>query len=170
MPWHLRKALKPWSREDLHVRVFQGVRTGGPKTRQVCCRETFDMETGSLLAREYFDPGRGSTRLPSPALPGCSPASSHSLSVRSIFWYSELDPVPERHLCYCGAVSCSCLCSTQRSPSCGRSAGGGCICTCTSPRGICAKERGSGRNAFCSSPRGTFARERGRIQDNPSDS
>ena len=95
MPWHLRKALKPWSREDLHVRVFQGVRAGGPKTRQVCCRETFDMETGSLLAREYFDPGKGSTRLPSPALPGCSPSSSHSLCVRSIFWYSELDPVPE---------------------------------------------------------------------------
>ena len=78
MPSHLRKALKTWSREDLHVRVFQGVRSGGPKARQVCCRETFDMETGSLLAREYFDPGKGSTRLPSPALPDCSPASSHS--------------------------------------------------------------------------------------------
>ena len=95
IPWHLRKALKPWSREDLHVRVFQGVRTGGPKARQVCCRETFDMETGSLLAREYFDPGKGPVRLPTPALPGCSPPSSHSLRVRSIFWYSDFDPVPE---------------------------------------------------------------------------
>ena len=93
MPLHLQKALKTWSREDLHVRVFQGVRTGGPKARQACCRETFDMETGSLLAREYFDPGKGSTRLPSPALPDCSPSSSHS--VCSVFWYSEIDPVPE---------------------------------------------------------------------------
>ena len=88
--FHLQKALKTWSREDLHVRVFQGVRTGGPKARQACCRETFDMETGSLLAHEYFDPGKGSTRLPSPALPDCSPSSSHSLCVRSVFWYSEL--------------------------------------------------------------------------------
>ena len=96
MPGHLQKALKPWSREDLHVRVFQGVRPGGPKARQVCCRETFDMETGSLLAREYFDdPGKGHLRLPTPALPGCSPSSSHSLCIRSLLWYSELDPVPE---------------------------------------------------------------------------
>ena len=95
MPRHLQKALKPWSREDLHVRVFQGVRAGGPKARQVCCRETFDMETGSLLAREYFDPGKGPVRLPTPALPGCSPSSSSSLSIRSLFWYSELDPVPK---------------------------------------------------------------------------
>ena len=95
MPRHLQKALKPWSREDLHVRVFQGVRAGGPKARQVCCRETFDMETGALLAREYFDPGKGPVRLPTPALPGCSPTSSHSICVRSVLWYSELDPVPE---------------------------------------------------------------------------
>ena len=95
LPSHLRKAEKPWSREDLHVRVFQGVRTGGPKARQVCCRETFDMETGSLLATEYFDPGKGSARLPSPALPGCSPLSSHTVCIRSVFWYSEIDPVPE---------------------------------------------------------------------------
>ena len=46
-------------------------------------------------AREYFDPGKGSTRLPTPTLPDCSPASSHSVCVRSVFWYSELDPVPE---------------------------------------------------------------------------
>ena len=95
MPKHLQKALKPWSREDLHVRVFQGVRAGGPKARQVCCRETFDMETGSLLAREYFDPGKGPVRLPTPALPGCSPTTSHSMCIRSLLWYSELDPVPE---------------------------------------------------------------------------
>ena len=95
MPKHLQQALKPWSREDLCVRVFQGVRAGGPKARQVCCRETFDMETGALLAREYFDPGKGPVRLPTPALPGCSPASSHALAIRSVFWYSELDPVPE---------------------------------------------------------------------------
>ena len=43
MPPHLKKALKTWSREDLNVHVFQGVRTGGPRARQVCCRETFDM-------------------------------------------------------------------------------------------------------------------------------
>ena len=109
MPWHLRKALKPWSREDLYVRVFQGVRAGGPKARQVCCRETFDMETGSLLAREYFDPGKGPVRLPTPALPGCSPSmdsSSHSMCIRSLFWYSELDPVPEsiRAVAACVAV------------------------------------------------------------------
>ena len=95
LPRHLQKALKPWSREDLHVRVFQGVRAGGPKARQVCCRETFDMETGALLAREYFDPGKGPVRLPTPALPGCSPTSSHSICIRSVLWYSELDPVPE---------------------------------------------------------------------------
>ena len=85
MPSHLRKALKTWSREDLHVRIFQGVRSGGPKARQVCCRETFDMETGSLLACECFDPGKSSTRLPSPALPDCPPASSHSVCVRMSF-------------------------------------------------------------------------------------
>ena len=45
---------------------------GGPKARQVCCRETFDMETGSLLAREYFDPGKGPVRLPTPALLECA--------------------------------------------------------------------------------------------------
>ena len=54
MPSHLKRALKTWSREDLNVRVFQGVHTGGPRARQVCCRETFDMETGALLAREYL--------------------------------------------------------------------------------------------------------------------
>ena len=75
LPSHLRKALKTWSREDLHVRVFQGVRAGGPKARQVCCRETFDMETGSLLAREYFDPGKGPARLPTrPSLIALRPA------------------------------------------------------------------------------------------------
>ena len=52
-------------------------------------------KTGSLLAREYFDPGKGPVRLPTPALPGCSPSSSHSMCVRSLLWYSELDPVPE---------------------------------------------------------------------------
>ena len=51
--------------------------------------------TGALLAREYFDPGKGPVRLPTPALPGCSPTSSHSMCVRSLLWYSELDPVPE---------------------------------------------------------------------------
>ena len=53
-----------------HVPPGPGVRTG------------VDMETGSLLAREYFDPG-------------CSPLSSHTMCVRSIFWYSEIDPVSE---------------------------------------------------------------------------
>ena len=53
------------------------------------------MDTGSLLAREYFDPGKGLALLPRPALPDCSPASSRTVSVRSVFWYSEIDPVPE---------------------------------------------------------------------------
>ena len=168
MPPHLKKALRTWSREDLHVRVFQGVRSGGPKARQVCCRETFDMETGSLLAREYFDPGKGPACLPTPALPDCSPASSRSLSVRGIY------------SCCCCTVSCSCLCLTQRSPSCGRHPGGGCVST--RPRGTCVRERGSGTyvhpcprgreadvpenggvdvsmSAFC--PRGTLAKEWG---------
>ena len=80
-----------WTREDLNVRVFQGVRTGGPKARQVCCRETFDMGSGALLAREFFDPAKGqSIRLPTPALPQCSPLSAQTLSIRNVFWYSEV--------------------------------------------------------------------------------
>ena len=92
MPTHLKKALRSWSREDLNVRVFQGVRAGGPRALQVCCRETFDMESGGMLAREYFDPGKGQSRLPTPALPDCLPASARTLSVRSVFWYSEVEP------------------------------------------------------------------------------
>ena len=68
---------------------------GGPRARQVCCRETFDMESGALLAREFFNPEKGQTRLPTPALPDCSPLSAQTLSVRSVFWYSEEEPVPE---------------------------------------------------------------------------
>ena len=45
----LKKALKCWSREDLNVRVFQGIRSGGPRARQVCCRETFNMELGCSI-------------------------------------------------------------------------------------------------------------------------
>ena len=56
-----------WSREDLNVRVFQGVRRGGPAAQSVCCRETFDIETGTLLSREFFNPEMGhSVRLPHP--------------------------------------------------------------------------------------------------------
>ena len=164
MPWHLRKALKPWSREDLHVRVFQGVRAGGPKARQVCCRETFDMETGSLLAREYFDPGKGPVRLPTPALPGCSPSSSSSLCIRSLFWYSELDPVPES----IRAVAARCCARAGALTDAVRPSGGW-VCTSTSPRGTHTEERGSGRHVFHTSPRGTRTKERGRIQDIPGD-
>ena len=153
MPWHLRKALKPWSREDLHVRVFQGVRAGGPKTRTVCCRETFDMETGSLLAREYFDPGKGSTRLPTPALPGCAPFSSESLSVRSIFWYSEVDPLPESICAIAARCPCSCLCSTSRSPSGGRPPGGGCVSTSSSREASAPGNGGAGEFSSSASAR-----------------
>ena len=108
MPTHLKKALKCWGREDLNVRVFQGVRSGGPQGRQVCCRETFDMESGALLAREYFNPKKGQCRIPTPALPDCSSTSPRTLFVRSVFWYSEIEPVPES----IRAVPSSCLCST----------------------------------------------------------
>ena len=58
-------------------------------------QETFDMDSGALLAREFFNPGKGQTRLPTPALPDSSPLSAQTLSVRSVFWYSEVEPVPE---------------------------------------------------------------------------
>ena len=49
------------------------------------------MESGALLAREYFDP----SRIPTLALPDCSPTSARTSSVRSVFWHSEMEPVPE---------------------------------------------------------------------------
>ena len=59
-----------------------------------CVVQTFDMETGALLARDFFNPVKGqSIRLPTPALPNCSP-SADSRSIRSVFWYSEIDPAP----------------------------------------------------------------------------
>ena len=74
LPPALRAHLKSWTREDLDVRVFQGVRRGGPPAHRVWCRETFEMETGILIAREFFNPDqRSSVRLPTPALPGCTP-------------------------------------------------------------------------------------------------
>ena len=55
----------------------------------------------------------------------------------------------------------SCWRSTWRSPSCGRSSGGGwsCTCTSTSPRGIRTGLRGS----ECCVSRGTIGEQRGRI-------
>ena len=40
IPPALRSHLKSWTREDLNVRVFQGVRRGGPPSHRVWCRET----------------------------------------------------------------------------------------------------------------------------------
>ena len=95
LPPPLRAYLKSWTREGLNVRVFQGVRRGGPPAHRVWCRETFAMETGDLLAREFFNPDQGhAVGLPSPALPGCSPMSTDRRSIRSVFWYSETDVLP----------------------------------------------------------------------------
>ena len=54
-PAGLQRDLRQWNCEDLNVRVFQGVHRGGPSWQRVCCRETYDMETGTLLARECFN-------------------------------------------------------------------------------------------------------------------
>ena len=95
LPPPLRAYLKSWTREDLNVRVFQGVRCRGPPAHRVWCRETFAMETGDLLAREFFNPDQNHVvRLPTPALPGCSPMRTDRRSIRSVFWYSETDVLP----------------------------------------------------------------------------
>ena len=60
------RAQKSWTREDLDVRVFQGVRRGGPPAHRVWCRET----------------------------PGCTPMHTDKRSIRSVFWYSETDILP----------------------------------------------------------------------------
>ena len=53
------------------------------------------METGILIAREFFNPDqRSSVRLPTPALPGCTPMQTDIRSIRSVFWYSETDVLP----------------------------------------------------------------------------
>ena len=53
------------------------------------------METGELLAREFFNPDKNhAVRLPTPALPGCTPMQADRRSVRSVFWYSETDVLP----------------------------------------------------------------------------
>ena len=110
LPPALRAHLKAWTREDLDVRVFQGVRRGGPPAHRVWCRETFEMETGILIAREFFNPDqRSSVRLPTPALPGCTPMQTDNRSIRSVFWYSETDVLP-----------------THLSPFTSRSCPGGC--------------------------------------------
>ena len=97
LPPALRAYLKSWTREDLNVRVFQGVRRGGPPAHRVWCRETFAMETGDLLAREFFNRDHNHVvRLPTPALPGCTPMQADRRSVRSVFWYSETDVLPTR--------------------------------------------------------------------------
>ena len=95
MPAALRAHLKSWTREDLNVRVFQGVRRGGPPMHRVWCRETFEMDSGKLLAREFFNPDQtSSVRLPTPALPECTPMTADRRSIRSVFWYSETDVLP----------------------------------------------------------------------------
>ena len=95
LPPALRAHLKSWTREDLNVRVFQGVRRGGPPAHRVWCRETYEMESGILIAREFFNPDqRSAVRLPTPALPGCAPMQVGRRSIRSVFWYSETDVLP----------------------------------------------------------------------------
>ena len=95
MPAALRAHLKSWTREDLNVRVFQGIRRGGPPMHRVWCRETFEMDSGKLLAREFFNPDQASSvRLPTPALPECTPMTADRRSIRSVFWYSETDDLP----------------------------------------------------------------------------
>ena len=66
------------------------------------------MDTGKLLAREYFNPEMGpAVRLPTPALRGCSPMQADRRSIRSVFWYSETDILPAhltrelRRCCLC---------------------------------------------------------------------
>ena len=50
---------------------------------------------GTLLAREFFNPEKGhSIRLPTPALPGCSPLTANRRSILSVFWYSEVEVLP----------------------------------------------------------------------------
>ena len=67
------------------------------RSSKVCCRETFDMETGMLLVRKYFNlvPGLAA-QLPHPTLPDCSPWSSDAPSIcSSVFWLSALEVLPE---------------------------------------------------------------------------
>ena len=90
---------------DMNVRVFQGVRRGGPPAQRVWCRETFEMETGRLLALEFFNPEKGhAVKLRTPALPGCSPMLADRRSIRSVFWYSETDILPA-HPPLCDTIS-----------------------------------------------------------------
>ena len=53
------------------------------------------MASGTLIAREFFNPDqRSAVRLPTPALPGCTPMQADKSSIRSVFWYSETDVLP----------------------------------------------------------------------------
>ena len=112
IPPALRSHLKSWTREDLNVRVFQGVRRGGPPSHRVWCRETYEMDSGALIAREFYNPDQSSSvRLPTPALPECTPMTADRRSIRSVFWYSETDVLPShlsrlipgRVLVHCGS-------------------------------------------------------------------
>ena len=141
----LKKALRSWSREDLNVRVFQGVRTGGPRARQVCCRETFDMESGALLAREYLKTQKGTVSSPHPWPPwlfageGKDFVCPECLLVFGDWARAGVYPGGG------GAVSGACLCFTQRPSSSGPRPGGGCVSTCSYTRCAIARERGSDR-------------------------
>ena len=47
------------------------------------------------MAREYVNPAKGqSIRLPTLALPVCSPLPADTRSIRSVFWHSEVELVP----------------------------------------------------------------------------
>ena len=64
-------------------------------TSLLSSRETFDMEIGAILASEFFYPVKGqSVGLCTPSLPECSPLLVDSRSSRSVFWCSEVEPVP----------------------------------------------------------------------------
>ena len=89
-----RQALKPWSREDLHVRVFQGYALEAQRTGKCAFvkpstwRQVLSWHVNTLI------PERALVVFPH-TRPGCSPCSSHALSIRSVLWCSELDLVPE---------------------------------------------------------------------------
>ena len=132
-PKHLQKGAQTLEVVKIYMfEVFQGgTRWRAPKAKQVCCpRKPSDMgKQVPLLAREYFDPGRGPLLvLPTtPPLPGCSPASSHGPCLFAVCCgIQDLDPVPEsirgRVAARCRG---SCCCLHSRSSSCGSFLRGG---------------------------------------------
>ena len=96
MPAALRAHLKSWTREDLNVPSLSRYSPWGTHLCTVYGVERhLRMDTGKLLAREFFNPDQASSvRLPTPALPECTPMTADRRSIRSVFWYSETDVLP----------------------------------------------------------------------------